>query len=155
MNVVTIGTWLPTRARKVDPTTVVLHATVGATALSSIAWLRKISLSYHYVIERDGTIYKCAPTGRVAFHCGASVGPDGSNVNNYSIGIAFANKDDGKDLYTVAQVEACNELLDSLALAMPSLKYVTTHARISPGRKTDPKYLSLSRIKLPKSLLWW
>lgn len=135
--------WLASRPRRTPATTVVLHATDGASGASSINWLRRIGLSYHYVIERDGQVTKCVPVGRVAFHAGVSEGPDGADVNRYSVGIAFANWESQGELITQAQVDACKNLVQVLARNIPTLQYLTTHRAISPGRKNDPSRLSL------------
>ena len=129
--------WLPSRAMKVAPTTLVLHSTAGHSALSSISWLKKIKYSYHYIIEDNGLVYKCVPTSRIAYHAGISEGPNGSNVNNYSFGISFANMDNGEPYYP-QQVQACYGTCVQLIRAFPSIKWITTHYQISPGRKKDP-----------------
>lgn len=137
-----------TRTRRKPCSTIVLHATDGKSASSSVEWLSKIGLSYHYIIERDGHVYKLAPVGRVAFHAGISSGPEGNNVNDYSIGIAFANYESGKEAITLGQVKAAKALVAVLAKhsGFP-LQWVTTHYAISPGRKTDPAMLLKSELK--------
>ncbi len=147
MNIITVNKWLPTRARKKPISTIVLHGTAGASALSSISWLRFIGLSYHYVIERDGTIYKAAPISRVAFHAGTSNGPEGNNVNDYSIGIAFANMENGVEPITEAQLTACHLLIRELVGSEPSIKWLTRHKDIAPKRKTDPVKISAAGVK--------
>lgn len=143
MKISNLTNWLASRARnEYPPTTIVLHATDGASAGSSIAWLKQIGLSYHYVIERDGSITKCVPISRVAFHAGVSQGPNGSDVNPYSIGIAFANFESHGEKVTEAQVQAAKELCQALCLDNPRLRFLTTHYAISPGRKTDPANIS-------------
>lgn len=141
MKISNLTNWLASRARIVKPTVIVLHATDGASAGSSISWLRKIGLSYHYVIERDGSITKCVPTSRVAFHAGKSIGPYGANVNEYSIGIAFANHESKGERLTTAQVSACEQLVHDLKKSLP-IMWVTRHLDISPGRKKDPSMLT-------------
>lgn len=135
-----LKTWLMTRARKRPCTTIVLHGTAGASGESSVSWLRKIGLSYHYIVDRDGSITKCAPTSRVAFHAGKSLGPEGPSVNDYSIGIAFANLENGRDSITTAQLDAVASLVKQLKAEFP-LYWITTHYAISPGRKSDPMML--------------
>lgn len=54
MNVRVIPRPLSTRKRGAQPTLVVLHATAGASAISSINHLRSVGLSYHFIIARDG-----------------------------------------------------------------------------------------------------
>lgn len=149
-----IAHWLKTRARKIQPTTIVLHASAGASAESSINWLEKIGLSYHYIIERDGTVTKLAPVGRVAFHAGVSHGPNGSNVNDYSIGICFANRNNG-EVFPNVQVDAAHALVNELTQTMPSLKYITTHYLVSPGRKNDPYRFKFETFSSKTGLSAW
>lgn len=142
MRVSNIKSWLASRARnpKVPVTTVVLHGTAGSSASGAISWLRQIGLSYHYIIASDGQITKLVPVTRVAFHAGQSVGPDGLNVNNYSIGIAFDT--DEREPLTVSQVTACTSLLQELARNMSDLEFLTCHRDISWPRKTDPAQMT-------------
>jgi N-acetylmuramoyl-L-alanine amidase len=145
VNTTPLGKWLPSRTRHASTTTIVLHATDGKSAGSSISWLRQIGLSYHYIIERDGEIFKCVPISRVAFHAGRSVGPEGPNVNGYSIGIAFANYESGQEKITAEQIVACAELVQDLS-AGSWVSFLTTHYWVSPGRKTDPSMLPKADI---------
>lgn len=157
MNIKSLVTWLACRVRKQPATTVVFHATAGRSASGAISWLRKIGLSYHYVIEYDGTVIKCVPYSKVAFHAGVSKGPNGSNVNNYSIGVAFVNIDDGKEAITAKQMAAAKALLAELFGSVAGLKYITRHLDISPGRKVDPRTLSQAMMQkiAPKGALIW
>jgi N-acetylmuramoyl-L-alanine amidase len=158
---------LPSRKRTAPITTLVLHATAGGSAESSIRWHRTLQTdddegneaSYHYVIERDGTMYKCVNTSRVAFHAGKSVGPQGSNVNEYSIGISLANWQGYKgriEGYPAKQMAALDWLIGQLVDGIPSLKYITTHRIISPTRRSDPMGVNLQEYaeKFPKLKAW-
>ena len=150
MQTVVLEKWLKHSERNAVVTTVVLHATGGATADSSISWLKNPwamvkgiltkfpDASYHYIIERDGTVFKCVPLSKKAWHAGISNGPDGRNVNAYSVGIAFANKNDGEDPYTFEQTLSAQVLIDQLWEQFPKLAYITTH-RLITSRKSDPK----------------
>jgi N-acetyl-anhydromuramyl-L-alanine amidase AmpD len=156
--ITTLKTWLAHRSRtaKMPASTIVLHSTDGASASSSISWLRQIGYSYHYVIERSGEVTKCVPTSKVAFHAGKSVGPSARsgagaaiinpNVNEFSIGISFANRESKSEPITDKQVEAAIELIDELCKADERLVFLTTHYAISPGRKTDPAMLRRADI---------
>jgi N-acetyl-anhydromuramyl-L-alanine amidase AmpD len=163
LRITNLREWLPSRARQHPVTTIVAHATAGASATSSIAWLYRLArdlirgneASYHYIIERDGSVTKCVPITRVAFHAGRSVGPNGPNVNNYSIGIAFANRNDGVERVTPAQESAFYALVAELAVAFPDLKFVTTHYAISPRRKTDPVKWMPDARRLPDRVRVW
>lgn len=148
--------FLAHRSRKagVVVDTVVLHATVSTKAPGTIAYLRKVGYSYHYIIEKDGTVYKCAPASKEAYHAGISRGPQGKSVNAYSVGISFVNMNDGEDEYTLAQTESLKDLLAELKKQLP-LKYLTTHALVSPGRKTDPKGYKIDQLAKDFGLEVW
>ena len=131
--------WLANRKRKQTLTTIVLHATAGSSLSGALSALNSKGLSYHYLIEKNGKVTKCVSDELVAFHAGVSLGPNGPNVNNYSIGISFVNTNTGHDPYTDAQIKSCELLVRALKSKYPSLQFITTHAIISPKRKTDPK----------------
>jgi N-acetyl-anhydromuramyl-L-alanine amidase AmpD len=144
MKIRNITSWLLSRPRTRKPSTIVLHSSAGGSVVGSVSWLRLIGLSYTYLIDRDGTVYKLVPTTRVAFHAGKSVGPEGADVNSYSLGICFAHKNDGVEQITKAQIEACRELIRDLTAAIPSLHWLTTHYAITVKadgsyRKSDPR----------------
>ena len=142
MKLSNLKNWLASRARTAPITTIVLHSTDGWSAASSISWLREIRLSYHYIIERDGEVTKCVPLSRVAFHAGKSTGPQGKDVNPYSVGISFANRESKKEKITDNQIRAMRELVTELKAAVSSIIWIPTHYWVSPGRKTDPAMLS-------------
>jgi N-acetyl-anhydromuramyl-L-alanine amidase AmpD len=130
---------LPSRPRTKPLSTIVIHSTAGASAESSIRVLRQRGLSYHAIGDRDGAIFKCVNLSRVAFHAGESKGPNGMNVNEYSLGYSFANLNNGIDPYTRPQVEAFGEWVLAVIEAYPSIKYITSHRLISWKRKIDPR----------------
>jgi len=101
------------------PAVFVLHATVGGK-LSSLRHLcnpRPINprtglldplqaVSTHYVIDKSGLIYQLVADNRVAWHAGEGVWRHWTNLNAVSIGVELVNKNDGKDPYTKAQIDA-------------------------------------------------
>lgn len=146
---------LPSKIRVAPITTIVLHATAGSNVEGAITTLRSRQLSYHYIIDKNGHIIKCCPANNVAYHAGESWGPDGRYVNKYSIGIAFVNLNDGKDTYTLEQHEACQYLCHMLMLNIPTIKWITTHYSISPGRKTDPINYPIGKLAKKLELDIW
>lgn len=158
MKMVNVIPWLAYRTMTRKPKTIVLHATAGGSVDGAIRTLRRFRLSYHYIIDKDGTVYKCVPVSgkspySVAFHAGRSLGPRGPMVNFYSIGIAFVNRNDGLDPYTTEQLDSAEALIKELKTVFPWLENITTHYAVSPGRKTDPKNFPLeafaARVGLP------
>lgn len=143
---------------------VVLHATAGSTLDGAVTTLRERGLGYHYLIDKDGTIWKgCHVMSRTG-HAGNSYGPNEAaaglqrvqnlrhefiedcSVNYYSIGISFVNENDGQHPYTEAQEQAVRNLIRELRAALPSLRWLTTHAIVSPGRKTDPRGFDVNSL---------
>ena len=130
----------------------------------------------------DGLIRKLVPYSRAAYHAGSSYGPHeqargvsraqypyntlnrslrrvgkfvaGCSVNPYSVGISFVNLNDGKDGYSAAQYKACLDLILELREVLP-LKHLTTHAIVSPGRKTDPKNFPVVQMANDCGLPLW
>lgn len=140
---------------------IVMHCTAGGSAVESIGWDNRPAsdnpASYHYVIERDGSIYRVVPASIIAYHAGDSAWPnpkpyppgnvyqdeDGDThhhtVNTRSLGIAWANRDDGSESLTRAQVESALWLC---GVYVPTTKTtvdrIVGHREVSPGRKPDP-----------------
>ncbi|MDR3691983.1 MAG: N-acetylmuramoyl-L-alanine amidase [Fimbriimonas sp.] len=151
----------------------VLHATPCENVSSAVAQLKSQGLSYHYIIDRTGLSHKCVPYSAVAFHAGNSYGPheaargtskqqdahfnfvELTSVNEYSIGISLVNDNDGADPYPREQIDACIGLIKELAATLKSLKYVTTHSLVSPGRMTDPVGIDIVRISQQTGLDIW
>lgn len=79
---------------------IVLHTTLGNTYIGAEETLKARHLSYHFVIDKDGTIYQMVETDRSAWHAGVKNEPNlraieffgNGNPNRRSIGIAFVGK---------------------------------------------------------------
>lgn len=147
--------WLAHRGRKRPCTTIVLHATAGRGVDGAVSTLRQRGLSYHFIIGKDGSVTKCVPISGEAFHAGESKGPEGASVNRYSVGISFANLNDGKDPYTVAQHLACEELIGEILRQVPSIVYLTTHRQVSYPRKSDPLNFDARPMAKRLGLKYW
>ena len=95
----------------------IFHTTRGTSALSSWNWLDHIDLSYHYIIDDNGDMYKSVDHDRSAWHAGVVSKPNarainhfrGVNPNKVSIGIAFSRN--GHLALSQPQVEACVKLI--------------------------------------------
>lgn len=136
----TSGYATPSKSRSID--TIVLHSSYNPNGgdTYSVSALVKIYESYgvsaHYLIDRDGKVYRLVADKNIAYHAGVSKMPDGrSDVNNFSIGIEMMNKEDAK--FTNAQYDAVSDLVASLKKKY-TIKSVVGHGDIAPGRKTDP-----------------
>lgn len=87
-------------ARKVDepmspsliPKGITLHYTAGASAESSIRHLQNLrsGFGYHFVIDRDGTVFQMTSLAAKAMHAGPADWK-GLSPNSHHIAIALAN----------------------------------------------------------------
>jgi hypothetical protein len=127
---------------------IVMHATAGTNSLPILTdpapgGHPERRVSAHYLIAKNGTIYRLVPDNRVAFHAGvAAIPPLGNDVNAFSIGIEMENLNNGMDPYPKAQMDATVELVQDLVkkYAIPR-QFVVTHRAIAlpRGRKSDPQ----------------
>lgn len=128
------------RPEGVKPRLIVIHGTVGSDA-GDLDWLRKAEskVSYHYLVQRPGTIHRLVRPERRAWHAGKSSWKGAPDVNDFSIGIGLSNM--GTEPFTDAQYDAaawlCSVFRKEFGIRMSS---IVGHYHVSPGRKTDPWY---------------
>lgn len=140
--------------------TIVLHADASANAAGTVSWLRSIKskASYHVLVDRDGIVYRFVETAHRAWHAGASEFNGRDNVNDFSLGLSFANRNDGVEPYTDLQYQIGAAVCAAWMRVYPAIKLerITTHAAIAPGRKNDPlgfdmpRFLDLVKKELAK-----
>lgn len=129
-----------TRPIGVPISCVVLHADASTNEEGTLSWLEapKSGVSYHYLIGRDGTVYKIVPDSRRAWHAGISEFHGVRNVNDFSIGVSFSNDQAGEPFKPAALGAGVQLVADLCQRWSIALTRITTHAVISPGRKHDP-----------------
>ena len=123
------------------PRMVVIHGDAGRSDAGTVSWVQNpISrVSYHYLIGRDGTVYQFVPDDLKAWHAGDSAWAGASSVNNFSIGVAFANDGTGQESYRVRQYGIGGRLIAELCRKHQiPCHMIRGHSEVSPGRKTDP-----------------
>lgn len=131
---------------------IVLHCDASADAQASISWIKseKSKVSYHTLIDRNGDIYHFVEPNRKAWHAGVSEYEGRKNVNDFSIGLSFANKNDGEP-YTDAQIQSAVYVCRYWLARFPKLspERITTHAAVATpaGRKTDPVGFDLEHFR--------
>ncbi len=152
-----LDTWLDHRNREeyTVADTLVLHATATGTLQEAVEILRLRGISYHAIVDHDGSSVQCVPFECVAYHAGESTGPQGEGVNEYSVGLSMVNWNDGDESYPAAQVAGLVMLALEAKKAVPTLKYLTTHAYIAPKRKTDPVGFDLESFAKKVGLEVW
>lgn len=121
------------------PNFIVLHDTSSNTsdhALTTLTDPRR-EVSAHYLIDRDGTLYRLVNESRRAWHAGVSYWGGLTDLNSASLGIELDNT--GDEAYSEAQITRLLGLLGELQSRHripPS--HVIGHGDIAPTRKVDP-----------------
>jgi len=121
---------------------IVIHDTESATADAALSWFESPTsqASAHYLIDRDGTIYRCVQEAARAWHAGVSALRGRSDVNTFSVGIelvGFSTQGYTEDQLRVL-IETCVDL--SLRNHGITIARIVSHQEIAlpPGRKHDP-----------------
>ena len=118
---------------------VVLHYTAMEDAEAALERLcgREFEVSAHYLVGRDGSVFRMVHEDKRAWHAGAGSWAGRSDVNSRSIGIELDN--DGTSRFTDPLMETLETLLagilDRHAL---SPRAVIGHSDMAPDRKRDP-----------------
>lgn len=137
-----------TRKGKID--CIVLHADAASRIDSSLDWVRRkeSKVSYHIMIGRTGNVFSIVHPDNRAWHAGVSSFEGRSNVNDFSIGVCLSNKNDGTEAYPASQIQSAAKVCRLLVAHYDiPIARITTHAAISPGRKTDPLGFDLEAFK--------
>ncbi len=99
------------------------------------------SVSAHYLIDEDGSIYRMVPEHLRAWHAGVSFWSGVRDLNSTSIGIEMVNPghDHGYRPFPYPQTEAFTHLAHEIMERHDILPaHVLGHSDIAPGRKADP-----------------
>jgi len=127
------------RPKGQEPTLIVLHSTAGASDRGDVAWCcdPRAKVSYHAIVGRTGEVFVLVPFHERAWHAGVSEWQGRSNVNDFSLGLAFSNRHDGKEPLTRQQMDVMRGLVQGIRQRLPGIR-VVTHGMVAPGRKDDP-----------------
>lgn len=130
---------------------IIIHSSYNALTPDSfsvagvIREYRKYGVSPHYLIDREGTIYRLVPDRDVAYQAGISRLPDGqTDVNEVSVGIELLSTP--YDTPTGAQYKSLAALVNWL-MSRYKIEYVLGHKDIAPKRKTDPWNFNWKRFR--------
>ncbi len=122
---------------KID--TIVIHAGAQTEAKDLINLLEDRELSCHYVIDRNGEVFKLVDENNRAWHAGVGIWNGQGDINSNSIGIELCNELFGERQYSQKQMLALKKLCISL---MKKYKIepinVIGHSDLAPTRKIDP-----------------
>ena len=103
-------------------------------------------VSYHCLIDADGTRCTMVPDSQVAWHAGVSTFLGRERCNEFLLGVSFAG-----DTYTApltdAQIASALEWLESRWSANSwGLGRMTDHRQVAPGRKRDLNPVEWDRL---------
>jgi N-acetyl-anhydromuramyl-L-alanine amidase AmpD len=93
--------------------------------------------SAHYMIGRDGKVYKLLADNLVAYHAGESEWNGRKGLNEWSIGIELIGhitSDYTEEQYQALQL-LCAQLMSKHGIKVEN---IIGHEHVSPGRKIDP-----------------
>ena len=113
---------------------------------SEIASIKRLTspshkVSCHYLISREGTIFKMVNDNKIAWHAGISCWGKFKNLNKHSIGIELVNKghEFGYTKFSQKQlrclINICKKLIKKYKIKN---KNVIGHSDVAPLRKMDP-----------------
>jgi N-acetylmuramoyl-L-alanine amidase len=138
--------------QKITPRAIVVHYTGGHSRKASFAYFDRlrieaarerqaaageVNVSAHFLVDRDGTIYRLVPEDWMARHC--------IGLNHLAIGIENVGDGDQYPL-TAAQLEANAALVRDLVARHPTITHLLGHHEYRRMEATDywleldPKY---------------
>ncbi len=125
---------------RIVPEGVVLHHSSGSYN-GSVSWILqdKSNVSYHCIINKDGSRTSFAEDDRRCWHAGKSRFKGRGGCNGFLLGLAFSGNTKTRELTEDEIASAVEWLLPRFdKWDWPTdLSTVTTHKEISPGRKDD------------------
>lgn len=137
------------RPAGVTPRLIVLHATGSGSLKGILEWMtiKASKVSYHGLIAPDGAYYQIVPDDKAAWHAGVSEWNGVSGCNQYSLGLAFVNPNNGQIPLTPQQIAVGKGVIQYWRQKY-QIEAVTTHAAVAlpKGRKTDPEAVPNFRL---------
>ena len=121
----------------------IIHYTGMQSARVSMNKLKnpKSKVSCHYLIDRNGAIFRMVEDNKIAWHAGRSKWKNTKNLNKYSIGIEIQNKGHliKYQNFPKKQIFSLIKLLKKLMKKYNIKKEnILGHSDIAPLRKIDP-----------------
>lgn len=131
---------------------VVLHATVIDLRPTLMHLTNpRSTVSSHYVVDRDGTVYQLVDIEKRAWHAGTSEFHKIPHVNDFSVGIEMVNRNDGKEKFTDRQYHSVAHIIGLLrskyGYTIPNSRIIGhTDIAVPKGRKSDPRGFDFARL---------
>ena len=136
------------RGRTIVPKAIVLHHTSGNYS-GSVAWCLDPAskVSYHCIVAKDGSRSVLADPDERAWHAGVSSWKGRRDLNSWSVGAAFEGDTNKRQLNDTEMESMVVYLLPIMKRYNLSLRDVTDHRIVSPGRKDDLAIGEFARFK--------
>ena len=119
---------------------------------------QKSKVSSHFVISRNGKIYRLVKETNIAWHAGKSKWIKYKNLNKYSIGIELVNRGHkyGYTSFNKKQILNLIKLCKKLKLKYKIAKQnIVGHSDIAPLRKIDPgEKFPWKKLAMQKIGIW-
>ncbi len=125
--------------RRLPVSMIVLHYTETKDCAQALRILSDPAaahpVSSHWVIDRDGTVYRLVDESKRAWHAGVSFWDGITDCNSASVGIELVNN--GAEAFPQPQMESLAELCAAI-MRRHAIRHIVGHSDIAPGRKRDP-----------------
>jgi N-acetyl-anhydromuramyl-L-alanine amidase AmpD len=97
--------------------------------------IRGLTVSAHFFVRRDGSLWQFVSCDARAWHAGASCHQGRDNCNDFSIGIELEGLEG--ELFAPVQYRVAADLCTAIRGNYP-IRQVVGHEHVAPGRKFDP-----------------
>jgi len=132
-----------------DIRAIVIHATAGSTSRGAVSVMKKGAASFHWLIpdedevEHGSIIWSCVPEALAAWHVRndkfhEDIWAGKNKINHWSLGIELVNTQFSNDGFSDWQVKTCADIVRYCWVKYPNLKYIFSHAKVDPLRRSDP-----------------
>jgi len=135
------------KGRAIKPEGIILHHTAGSYN-GSVNWCLRADakVSYHCIVDLNGDRTILATDTQRAWHAGKSTFKGKSDCNSFMLGVAVSGDTNSRELTNEEAKSVAQWCVDKMKLHGFGLNEVTTHAVVSPGRKTDISEKAYERI---------
>jgi len=129
-----------TKGATINPIGIVLHHSCGSFT-GSVSWCldTKSAVSYHCMINLDGSRFQLAKDNQRAWHAGKSSFNGKSDCNGFMLGLSFSGDTNKRTLTKDEVASAVEWIIERIEKYdwPKNLSTITTHRAVSPGRKDD------------------
>ena len=135
-------------SKAIKPEAIVLHHSDGSYR-GGVAWISNPAskVSYHVLIARDGRRTVFANDTERCWHAGKSNWQGRSDLNSWSLGVAWEGNTYDYPLGDDAMASAIEYLVPRMKKWGIPLNMVVTHQQVAPTRKTDISAADAARFK--------